>query len=115
MSSTAGILPGPSNAASSNEAQQEVETIRDEVQLVKNWVRDIQKQFEDEVLGLKVQVVELKQQVTEMQAHVDKLKASGWNSWQAQWEGSSAGHSTGRMPWTEGSTTGAAAATTHWS
>ena len=74
MSTTTGILAGPSNAASSNEAQQEVETIRDEVQLVKNWVRDIQKQFEDEVLGLKMQVVELKQQVTEMQAHVDKLK-----------------------------------------
>jgi hypothetical protein len=109
MSTTTGVLAGPSTAGS-YEAHKEVEALRDEVQLVKNWARYIQKECQDEVLGLKMQVVELKKQVTEMQAHV---KASGWNAWQAQWEGSSAGHSTGRMPWTEGSTIRAAAANTH--
>ena len=112
MSTPIGILAGPSTAASSYEAHKEAEAIRDEVQLVKNWVRDIQKECQDEVLGLKMQVVELKKQITEMQEHV---KASGWDAWHAQWDGSSAGHSTGRMPWTEGSTMGAAAANTHWS
>ena len=112
MFTTTGILAGPSNAASSYEAHKEVEAIRDEVQLVKNWVRDIQKECQDEVLGLKMQVVELKKQITEMHEH---MKVSGWNTWHAQWDGSSAGHSSGRMPWAEGSTVGAAAANTHWS
>ena len=110
MSTTTGVLAGPSTAAS-YEAHKEAEALRDEVQLVKNWVRDIQKECQDEVLGLKMQVVELKKQITELREHV---KVSGWNTWHARWDGSSAEHSTGQMPWTEGSTIRAAAANTCW-
>jgi len=99
----------PTAAASSN-PQQMIQKIQDDAEHLKNWVRDIQKQVDDEVVELKDEVGELRHQVKLMWTHIDKLNASGWNSWQGQWEGSTSGPSTAAMPWNEGSTSGPSAA-----
>ena len=48
ISSSLDTVRRPSNPASSNDAQQKIEAIKDNVQLVKNWVKEIQKQVDDE-------------------------------------------------------------------
>jgi len=113
ISSSLDTVRRPSNPASSNDAQQQIEAIKDNVQLVKNWVKEIQKQVDDEEIELKVQVVELKEQVKVMSPHVERLNASGWKSRQGQWDGSTSGPSTGATPWSEGSTSGPSAAAQH--
>ena len=99
----------PTAAASSN-PQQMIHKIQDDAERLKNWTRDIQKQVDDEVTELKDEVGELRHQVKVMWAHINKLNASGWNSWQGQWEGSTSGPSTAATPWNEGSTSGPSAA-----
>jgi hypothetical protein len=109
MSDSLETIAAPTAAASSN-PQQMIQKIQDDAGVLRIWVQDIQQQVDNEVMLLKDEVGELRHQVKLMWTHIDKLNASGWNSWQGQWEGSTSGPSTAATPWNEGSTSGPSAA-----
>ena len=109
LSDSLETIAAPTAAASSN-PQQMIEKLQDDAGILRIWVQDIQQQVDNEVMLLKDEVGELRHQVKLMWTHIDKLNASGWNSWQGQWEGSTSGPSTAATPWNEGSTSGPSAA-----